>query len=134
MLRIHEDLNAMEKTTLDEMRTWALAQGEPHEQLIGKLSIAQRISNENSFAANDVWKMNAVGVLFGDALEHAMESRLKWVIAEDEYGPAFALSWQHTETLVYPLSAIRSRLEAAEPIDVHVLFAEYSSIFPFRQL
>ena len=132
MLRIYEDLNEKEKTGLAEMREWALAQGDASEHLIGKLSIAQRIIDSTVFGEQDVWKMNAVGVLFGDALENAKGGRLKWVIAEDHSGPAYALSWQHTEALVYPLSAIRSRLEAGEPVDVYALFQEYSSLFPHR--
>ena len=68
MLRIYEDLNEKEKTGLAEMREWALAQGDASEHLIGKLSIAQRIIDSTVFGEQDVWKMNAVGVLFGDAL------------------------------------------------------------------
>ena len=78
--------------------------------------------------------MNAVGILFGDALEHATEGRLRWVVAEDNSGVAYALRWKHSEALVYPLSAIRSRLGAGEAIDLNTLFAEYSALFPFRQL
>ena len=78
--------------------------------------------------------MNALGVLFGDALVHAFEDRLAWVLAEDEVGPSFALSWKHTDALVFPLTAVRSRLENREPVDAHALFDEYAAVFPFRRL
>lgn len=134
MLNIYQDLNEKEGQILKEMRTWALSQGDPSEHLIGKLAIIQRVIDSGRLGRNDLWKMNALGVLFGDALEHAMEGRLSWVVTEDESGAAFALSWKHSDVLVYPLSAIRSRLQAGEPVDVHALYAEYASIFPFRTL
>jgi hypothetical protein len=91
--------------------------------------LAQRIIDSGTIKSNDTWKMNAVGVLLGDALKHAFSGRLTWVIAEDGAGRAYALSWKHSEVLIYPLSAVKSRLLAAEPIDLQALFAEYSSIF-----
>lgn len=134
MLQIYEELNEQERSGLSEMRAWAVAQGDPGEHLIDKLNIVQRVIDTTTFGPNDAWKMNAVGVLFGDALEDAKDGRLKWVVARDEQGAAYALRWKHTEALVYPLSAIRSRLEAGEALDVRALFREYSALFPHRAL
>ena len=146
MLRIYEELTNREQRTLDEMRNWAVAQGQPGEHLTsaGKLSIAQRLLddlfNRSAVSSGEVWKVCAVGVLLGDALEQAMEHRLAWVAveeeaeeAEDKIGSSFALSWKHSEALVYPLSAVRTRLRDGHAVDVHALFAEYSSIFQFKQ-
>ena len=134
MLSIHETLTVQEQDSLDQMRTWAIAQGTPNEQLTsaGKLAIVQRVMDSNALSSSDTWKACALGVLFGDALQQAMENRLQWVIAEDELGTTFALSWKHSEVLIYPLSAIKSRLEDREAIDVHTLFSEYTSALPFQ--
>ncbi|MEM7101438.1 MAG: DUF3806 domain-containing protein [Pseudomonadota bacterium] len=134
MLNIHENLTVQERGSLDQMRTWAIEQGTPNEQLTsaGKLAIVQRVLDSNVLSSSDTWKACALGVLFGDALQQAMENRLKWVIAEDELGSTFAMSWKHSEVLVYPLSAIKSRLEDSEAIDVHTLYSEYTSVLPFQ--
>jgi len=134
MLIVHENLNAKEQSSLDEMRAWAFAQGNPNEHLTtaGKVAIVQRVLESNELASSDNWKACALGVLFGDALQQAMENRLQWVIAEDKLGTTFALSWKHSEVLVYPLSAIKSRLEECEAIDAHTLFSEHTSALPFH--
>lgn len=133
MLRIYESLSQKERLALDEMRAWAIGHGNTREQLSAKLAIAQRIIDSGDIGVAEVWKMNAVGVLFGDALKQAIGDKLAWVVAEDSSGRAYALSWKHTTVLIYPLSAIKSRMVASEPIDLQALFGEYSSIFPVQQ-
>lgn len=133
MLRIYESLNQKEQQALSEMRAWATGQGSSREQLSGKLEIGQRIIDSGKIGSTDTWKMNAVGVLFGDALKQSIGDRLTWVVTEDNSGKAYALSWKHTEVLIYPLSAIKERMLASEPIDLRALFSEYSSIFPIQQ-
>lgn len=133
MLRIYESLNQKEQLALDEMRAWAIGHGSSREQLSAKLAIAQRIIDSGKIESTDTWKMNAVGVLFGDALKQAIGERLAWVVAEDSSGRAYALRWKHSAVLIYPLSAIKSRMVASEPVDLHALFGEYSSIFPVQK-
>ncbi len=129
ILRIYDDLSPHEVAALEEMRRWAIAQGAANEHLIGGLGIVQRVIDGGTLGHNDTWKMNALGVLFGDTLQHAMGDRLSWVVAEDNTGRAYALRWQRTDLLVYPLSAIKSRMLAAETIQVQLLFDEYVSAF-----
>lgn len=133
--KIFEALTDVEQRAIEEMRDWSAGQGIGDEFLTvaGKLAIVRRAIEGSAVGPSDAWKLNALGVLFGDALTQAMEDRLRWVVAEDGLGPAYALSWKHTEVLIYPLSAIRSRVQDGLPVDVHAMFHEISSILPFHQ-
>ena len=128
-MRIYESLTATESAALDEMRQWALAQGETKEHLIGKVLIIQRVIDSGAVGAKDVWKMNALGVLFGDALQQALGDSLAWVVVDDDAGRAYALRWRQSEMLIYPLSAIKTRLLAQEPLDVQGLLETYRDMF-----
>ncbi len=132
MTKFFTDLSDSEIDELSSLRDWACAQGLPDEHIIvaGKLDILQRTIDSGAIGTGAVWKMNALGVMFGDALTQALEGRLHWVVAEDDKGRTFALSWQRSEGLIFPLDAIRSRLSNGEPLDVHGLYAEYRDVFP----
>ena len=133
--KIFEALTDAEQRALDEMRAWAAAQGNGEEfrTVAGKLAIVRRAIESGTVSPLDAWKLNSLGVLFGDGLAQAMEGRLTWVVAEDGLGPSYALSWKHSEVLIYPMSAIRSRVQDRLPVDVHAIFHEISTILPFNQ-
>ena len=123
-----------EQSDLDALRKWVLSKAEPNQMVTvaGKLNLIQQLLNTAAVTASDSWKLAALGLLFGDALHQAFEGRLKWVIAEDDQGVSPALQWKSTDLLVFPTSAIRTRVQQGEAVDVHVIFADYSSLFPFR--
>ena len=132
MTTVYPALTDSEIDELSAMRDWACAQGMPDEHIIvaGKLDVIQRTIDSDVIKDDDTWKMNALGVMFGDALTQALEGRLHWVMVDDEKGRTYALTWQRTEALVFPLDAIRSRLSKGEPLDIHALYAEYREVFP----
>ena len=131
---LYETPTPAEQIDIDTLRNWALSMAQPHQTVTvaGKLNLIQQLLNAGAVTASDSWKLAALGLLFGDALHQAFEGRLKWVVAKDDQGVSPALQWKSTDLLVFPTSAIRTRVQQGEAVDVHTIFAEYSSLFPFR--
>jgi len=78
------------------------------------------ILKSNSIGADETWKLQSLGVVFGDAL--AQELGLIWVAVDDEYGRDPALSVPGTSMLSFPLTSISKRIERGETVDVFHLF------------
>ncbi|MEM7080032.1 MAG: DUF3806 domain-containing protein [Pseudomonadota bacterium] len=132
--QIFEHPSPAEHRDLEAMRSWVASITRPEQtvSVAGKLNLMTTLIDAGEVGARDPWKLAALGLLFGDALQQAFEGRLRWVMAQDERGISPALRWRRTDFLIYPISAIRDRITAEEPLDVHTLFAEFSRLFPFR--
>ena len=133
-LNIYDAPTGEEATNLQAMRDWINQIQHPNETVttVGKLDLIQRLLIDHTVTEADVWKLSALGITFGDALEQAMQGRLKWVMVEGSAGISPALRWKRSDVLIYPISAIRERIQAGEAVDIHQLYAEYVKVLPFH--
>ena len=133
--KIYENSTAEEQSSLDAMRLWITSIESLNQTVTvaGKLNLIRDQLNQRLVTSSDSWKLAALGLLFGDALYQTFEGRLRWVMVEDEQGLSPALRWMSTDYLVFPISTVRSRVQAGEALDIHALFTEYSDMFPFQK-
>ena len=117
-----EDLERIEK-----LREWVVGHyddARAYEAVAGKLRLIQTILDNGWIAKDETWKLQSLGVAFGDALEQEV-SELSWVMVEDEFGRDPALRWLDTSTLTFPLTAISKRVEDDVSVDVLELFGGF---------
>ncbi|WP_303830346.1 DUF3806 domain-containing protein [Asticcacaulis taihuensis] len=88
--------------------------------LEGKLFIIGAILRNGWVRQDETWKLQALGIGFGDAL--AQRLLLNWVTIDDEYGCDPALNWPGTSIYSYPITMISKRIERNEQINVQDLF------------
>lgn len=72
--------------------------------------------------AQDTWKLQALGVVLGDAM--ALQYRLRWVEVEDEWGtdPALLLGGAPgEEAYAFPLTMIAKRRQEGQDVDLQTL-------------
>jgi len=84
-----EDLRSEDLVRLEEQRSWVRDHFVPearheYEDLIGKLRLLQAILDTKWIGSEETWKLQSLGVTFGDAL--CQELGLDWVIVVDEIG------------------------------------------------
>ena len=91
-----------------------------YEPLEGKLSLIETILKNGWVESSEKWKLQALGVAFGDAL--AQKLLLNWVTVDDKYGCDPALNWPGTSLYSYPLTTISKRIERGESVDVREMF------------
>lgn len=87
------------------------------------LALLQRLLDDQAVKASETWRLQCLGVVLGQVF--ANETKLRWVIVEDEYGRDPALEYPDTSIRIYPLTLISKRVEEAEPgetVDVEELF------------
>jgi hypothetical protein len=118
-------LRSEERERLEAAREWIKGHfnGDPnasYSQLEGKLFVIAAILKNEWVTREETWKLQALGVAFGDSL--AQKLMLEWVTIEDEYGCDPALNWPGTSILSFPLTTISKRIERGEEVDVQELF------------
>ena len=118
-------LEAEESAWIEEARTWVKGHfnddaDSKYATLPGKLSVIVAILENGWVGPSETWKLQSLGIAFGDAL--AQKLMLDWVTVNDEYGRAPALRWPGTSILSFPMTMISKRVEDGEPVDVHALF------------
>ncbi|HTO63278.1 MAG TPA: DUF3806 domain-containing protein [Bradyrhizobium sp.] len=86
----------------------------------GKLRLLDTIVRSDWIARDETWKLQSLGVTFGDALVQKLG--LPWVTVEDEYGSGPALHDEGTTIVVFPLTTISKRVERGDAVDVRELF------------
>jgi hypothetical protein len=91
-----------------------------YDTLEGKLDLLESILGANSINPDETWKLQSLGVTFGDAL--AQKLTLHWILVEDEYGEDPALHDAGTTIILFPLTSISKRIEKGERVDVRQLF------------
>ncbi len=109
------------------MRSWVRDHYVPDRQaeydsVEGKLRLLDAIIRHNWIARDETWKLQCLGITFGDAL--AQRVGLRWVAVEDESGRDPALMHACGSVQVFPMTSIAKRIEAGEDVDVHHLFEE----------
>jgi hypothetical protein len=102
-------MSADDAAHIEKQRAWVRehydANARHHYQTVdGKLRLLETIVHSGWIAPNETWKLQSLGITFGDAL--AQKMGLMWVTVEDEYGIDPALHDQNTTIVVYPLTTI----------------------------
>jgi Domain of unknown function (DUF3806) len=91
-----------------------------YDTLEGKLNLLEAILDAESIKPHEAWKLQSLGVTFGDAL--AQKLGFVWILIEDEQGRDPALHNPGTTNICYPLTMISKRIERGERVDVRSLF------------
>jgi hypothetical protein len=86
----------------------------------GKLRLLDTIIGSKWIESSETWKLQSLGITFGDAL--AQELGLIWVAVEDEHGRDPALRDQGTSIVIFPMTTLSKRIERGETVDVCALF------------
>ncbi len=122
-----EAFNEDDSERIRELREWAIGHYNDraaYESVSGKLQLIQTILDNDWVAKEETWKLQSLGIAFGDALEQEFPE-LSWVVVDDHFGRDPALRWLDTKTLTFPLTAISKRVERDESVDVFELFGSF---------
>lgn len=87
-----------------------------------KLVLIDTILKSGWVRPDETWKLQSLGVAFGDALVQYM--RMDWVVVEDDYGRDPALRDGASALKVFPLTMISKRVEEREAVDAVELFKQ----------
>lgn len=93
-----------------------------YDSISGKLRVLDTIIRSNWIEPHETWKLQSLGITFGDALAGTMG--LTWVMVEDEYGRAYALQDPESTIILFPWTMISKRIERGDAVDVLALFKE----------
>ncbi|HEX5218134.1 MAG TPA: DUF3806 domain-containing protein [Verrucomicrobiae bacterium] len=86
------------------------------------LAVIQRLLDDKAFTKDQMYELQCMGVVFGDAL--ASEMPLRWVMVTDEFGTDPTLRFKDTTIQLNALTMIAKRVEdGVEALDVTNLFA-----------
>lgn len=80
----------------------------------------QRIIEKRLIAKNEVYDLQALGVMLGDVMARSMP--LKWVVVKDRYGKSRALQHEGTDQLFFPLTMISRRVQNGMQVSVSQLY------------
>jgi Domain of unknown function (DUF3806) len=121
-----EPLSTDDSARLEKQRAWVRDHYDPgarhqYDTLEGKLRLVETILRENWIDATETWKLQSLGVAFGDALAEKMG--LVWVAVEDEHGRDPALHDCGRTLVLFPLTMISKRVERGEEVNVREMFA-----------
>jgi len=86
----------------------------------GKLRLIDTILREKWISTHETWKLQSLGVVFGDAL--VQSQALEWIMIEDEYGRDPSVCVPGTTIKLHCLTMISKRVEKGEEVDIHQLF------------
>lgn len=91
------------------------------------LQLLQRILDGKLVAPTSTWELQALGVVFGDALV-ADRPGLAWWQVTDEFGTDPTLRYQNSSLQINALTMLSKRVERGEAVDVEQM-AEWVSEF-----
>jgi hypothetical protein len=115
-----DDLARVEKQRVWVRDHYDAAARHHYETVEGKLRLLDTIIRSKWIEPSETWKLQSLGITFGDAL--AQQLGLVWVAVEDEHGRDPALHDQGTSIVAFPMTTISKRIERGEGVDVRVLF------------
>jgi hypothetical protein len=127
MPQIIEPLNDEDADRIRKHRDWVVGHFDDataYETVSDKLRVIQAILDNGWIAKQETWKLQSLGVTFGDALVQEVPE-LSWVAVDDEFGRDPALRWLQTNTLAFPLTAISKRVEDGIAVDVYQMFGGF---------
>lgn len=122
-----EPLNENDLELLAEYRSWLFGHfddPQQYEALSFKLELIQTIIDNKWVSKEETFKLQALGICFGDALEQEIKE-LSWVAVDDEFGRDPALRFLSTSTVVFPRTAVSKRIEDDVEIDIYEMFAGF---------
>jgi hypothetical protein len=127
----HLPLRDEERARLEAARSWVKGHftekaDEKYDPEDGKLRVIDAILGNRWVTPDETWKLQALGIAFGDAL--AQRLQLEWVTVDDEFGCDPALNWPGTSICVHPPSMILKRVESGEDVDVYELLESTCSM------
>lgn len=110
---------------LDRQRDWVRGHFvELSEETYGRRDEKLRLIHvilENGWVENsETWKLQSLGVVFGDAL--AQELNLAWMIVVDEFGRDATLKDISSALNINPVTMISKRVERGETVDIESMF------------
>jgi hypothetical protein len=119
------DLSDHEQEHLEKQRSFVRDHYDPDARhlygaLNGKLDVLEAILDAKWIKPEETWKLQSLGVTFGDAL--AQKLGLHWVAVDDPHGRDPALADPGTTITLFPLTSISKRIEKGEQVDVRQLF------------
>ena len=122
-----EPLGDDDRARLDKHRDWMLGHYDTDPEASfadwrAKLVLIETILTSGWVRPDETWKLQSLGVAFGDAL--AQYKTLDWVVIEDEYGRDPALRDGKTSLKLFPLTIISKRVEEGEAVDPVALFKQ----------
>lgn len=120
-----EVMSADDIQHVEKRRSWVRDHYDPgskhlYDTIEGKLTLVETILREKWIEPTETWKLQSLGITFGDAL--AQKLNMHWVTVEDEYGRDPALHDSGTTIVLFPLTSISKRIERGEIVDVRQLF------------
>ena len=118
-------LSADDVARVEKQRAWVrdhydAAARHEYETVEGKLRLLDTIVRSKWTEPSETWKLQSLGIAFGDAL--AQKMGLIWVAVEDTHGRDPALRDQGTSIVLFPMTTISKRIERGETVDVRALF------------
>jgi hypothetical protein len=119
-----QPLEGDEALRVEKHRQWVMGHySDPaaYSTVEGKLRLIQTILDNGWIGKEETWKLQSLGVAFGDALVQSVPE-LFWAVVDDEFGCDPALRWLQSTTLVFPLTVISKRVEDNVEVDVTDLF------------
>ncbi|ESQ81312.1 DUF3806 domain-containing protein [Asticcacaulis sp. YBE204] len=122
-----EPLSPDDISSLEAQRIWVRDHYEPEarhkfETVDGKLHLLDVILREKWIDAEETWKLQSLGVVFGDVL--VQEYGCQWIMVEDQYGRDPCLCIPRTAIKLFPLTMISKRVEQGEEVDVRDFYEE----------
>lgn len=124
---IIEDLDSEDTDHLSKQREWLIGHFDDpngYSSVSGKLKLIQTILDNDWVEKNETWKLQSLGIAFGDALAQEIAD-ISWVAYEDENGRDPALSYLQTSILVFHMTAISKRIEDDVSVDVYEMFGGF---------
>jgi hypothetical protein len=116
-------LSSDEVARLDEQRGFVstlLANSFPTLHLTrtkSDIAILQKIIDSKVIKKEETWKLQSLGVVFGDALASSVEG-LAWCEVTDEYGTDPTLRYRQTTLQINALTMISKRVEEGKEVDL----------------
>ncbi len=122
-----EPLSDEERAPLERQRIWVRDHHSEdsiskYDTVEGKLNLLCGILDQKWVEADEWWKLQSLGVTFGDAL--AEHLGLVWVGVEDEINRQRVLQDIVTKTFICAVPMIEKRITRGEEFEVRFVFAE----------
>ena len=86
------------------------------------LRVLQDILDQRLLGADQVYELQALGVVLGDVM--AEQLSLSWVVVDDELGRSRALRYRTSPNLLFPVTMISRRLQFEERFSVLELYED----------
>jgi hypothetical protein len=132
-----ESMSEEDAARIESMRSWVRDHFTPESRgkyatVEDKIRLLQMILDSSWIAPDETWKLQCLGITFGDVLVQTMD--LTWVAVEDEYGRDPALRDGNTSIILFPMTSISKRIERGETVDVLSLLDEaHDSVTRLRE-